>query len=91
MTVKELMERIGIADEGFTIAYINDAVREIQTMIEDNVIREATTDIEKNKRYYALPTDMINLLKVFIYDSTNDEYIQIARTIQTLNDDRDDV
>ena len=91
MTVKELMERIGVADEGFSIAYINDAVREIQNMIEDNVSREQTENIVKNKRYYNLPDGMIKLLKVLIYDSTDDKYVQIPRTIQTLNDDKDNI
>mgnify|MGYP003628539246 CR=1 FL=1 len=89
MTVKELMERIGIADEGFSIAYINDAVREIQNMIEDNVVREQTTNIVKDQRYYDLPTGMIKLLKVLIYDGDNEIYVQIPRTVQTLNDDKD--
>lgn len=89
MTVKELMERIGIADEGFSIAYINDAVREIQNMIEDNVVREQNTSIVKDQRYYDLPTGMIKLLKVLIYDGDNEIYVQIPRTVQTLNDDKD--
>ena len=38
MTLKELMERAGSTNQGYSIAYLKDAMREINMMIEDNVV-----------------------------------------------------
>ena len=37
MKVKELMERVGTTNFGFTKAYINDGMREINEMMEESV------------------------------------------------------
>ena len=39
MKVKELMERVGTTNFGFTKAYINDGMREINEMMEESVSR----------------------------------------------------
>ena len=38
MTLKELMERAGTTNQGYSIAYLKDAMREVNMMIEDNVV-----------------------------------------------------
>ena len=37
MKVKELMERIGTTNFGFTKAFLNDGMREINSMMEESV------------------------------------------------------
>ena len=56
MTLKELMERAGTTNQGFAIAYLKDAMREINMMIEDNVVN-SRADIAKDQRYYSFPAN----------------------------------
>ena len=51
MTVKEVMERVPTTNSGYAMAYINDGLKEIQTMIEDNMV-VGTLDMVKNQRFY---------------------------------------
>ena len=81
MTVKELMERVPTINEGYALAYINDAVKELSTMIDDNISFD-TSNIVKNQRFYTLPTEMLKLKNVYILDTDVDpnEYVKIPRT-----------
>ena len=38
MKVKEVMERVPTTNSGYAIAYINDALKELQLLIEDNMM-----------------------------------------------------
>tara|TARA_R100000278_G_scaffold66433_1_gene53091 strand:- start:2527 stop:2808 length:282 start_codon:yes stop_codon:yes gene_type:complete len=82
MKVQELMERVGIAQTGRAIAYIKDGLEEMNMLAETH-ITTSRIDIEKDKRFYDLPKDMIKLLDVRCKNHLNskDEYRSIPRAI----------
>ena len=88
MTLKELMERAGTTNQGYSIAYLKDAMREVNMMIEDNVV-SSKANIVKDQRYYSFPTNFISLKDVMVYDSSETEYVKIARVLDTDNVDED--
>ena len=90
MTVKEVMERVPTTNSGYDMAYINDGLKEIQTMIEDNMV-VGTLDLVKNQRYYGFPDDFEVLKEVLIYDTDESEYVKIQRIINVSTDDKDNV
>ena len=47
MTVKEVMERVPTTNSGYAMAYIDDALKEIQLLIEDNMV-VGTLDLVKD-------------------------------------------
>ena len=81
MTVKELMERVPTINEGYSIAYINDAVKELSTMIDDNITFD-TANVEKDQRFYTLPASLLKLKYIYILDQdvTPNQYRKIPRT-----------
>tara|TARA_R100000278_G_scaffold57097_2_gene47073 strand:+ start:1360 stop:1641 length:282 start_codon:yes stop_codon:yes gene_type:complete len=86
MTVQELMERVGMLQTGRAIAYIKDGLEEINILAETH-ITTARIDIEKDKRFYELPNDMVKLLDVRCKNHLNskDEYRSIPRAIGNPN------
>ena len=88
MILKELMERAGSTNQGYSIAYLKDSMREINMMIEDNVV-SSKADIVKDQRYYSFPSNFISLKDVMIYDDDETEYVKIARVLETDNVDKD--
>jgi hypothetical protein len=82
MTVQELMERIGIKETGRAIAYIKDALEEINTIAETHLKTERI-NISKNKRFYDLPHDAIQVKEIRCKNHLNskDEYRSIPRLI----------
>ena len=88
MTLKELMERAGTTNQGYSIAYLKDAMREVNMMIEDNVV-SSKADVIKDQRFYSFPTNFISLKNVMIYDGDETEYVKIARVLETESVDED--
>jgi len=88
MILKELMERTGSTNQGYSIAYLKDSMREINMMIEDNVV-SSKADIVKDQRFYSFPANFISLKNVMIYDDDETEYVKIARVLETANVDAD--
>ena len=88
MILKELMERAGSTNQGYSIAYLKDSMREINMMIEDNVV-SSKADIVKDQRYYSFPSNFISLKNVMVYDDDATEYVKIARVLETANVDAD--
>ena len=88
MTLKELMERAGTTNQGFAIAYLKDAMREINMMIEDNVVN-SRADIAKDQRYYSFPANFISLKDVMVYDTDEAKYVKIERVLDVPNVDSD--
>tara|TARA_A100001201_G_C4076589_1_gene197529 strand:+ start:372 stop:644 length:273 start_codon:yes stop_codon:yes gene_type:complete len=88
MKFQEFMERVGTTNEGYTKAYLKDAMREINMMIEDNVV-SSKADITKDQRFYSFPDDFISLKNVMVYDSANAKYEKIQRTLDVPNVDSD--
>jgi hypothetical protein len=71
MTVKEIMERVGITKTGLAVAYIKDGLDEIAQTIDDN-IEESIVDVNKGTREYAIPTELQQLRKIFILNDSGD-------------------
>ena len=82
MKVQEIMERVGVNDTGRAVAYIKDALEELNTITETHV-KTARINIEKDKRFYDLPNDMIKLLDIRCKNQLNadDEYRTIPRMV----------
>tara|TARA_R100000734_G_C3318670_1_gene113092 strand:- start:1013 stop:1297 length:285 start_codon:yes stop_codon:yes gene_type:complete len=94
MKVKELMERVGTTNFGFTKAYIADGMREINSMSEESV-STAKTDLIKDQRYYAMQdsdvSGMVKILNVAILDSDSGTYTNINRIIGNVSVDKDQI
>ena len=88
MTLKELMERAGTTNQGYSIAYLKDAMREVNMIIEDNVV-SSKANVVKDQRYYSFPANFISLKNVMVYDTAETEYVKIARVLETDNVDAD--
>ena len=80
MTVLEIMERAGVTSTGRTIAYIKDALEELNTISETHVTTERV-NITKDQRFYEFPNDMIKILSIRCKNQLNadDEYRKIPR------------
>ena len=82
MKVKELMERVGMAETGRAIAYIKDGLDEMNMMAGTHV-RVDRIDIDKNQRFYNIPNDSLKLIDIRCknHDNANDEYRSIPRSV----------
>tara|TARA_R110002020_G_scaffold324272_1_gene540017 strand:+ start:307 stop:588 length:282 start_codon:yes stop_codon:yes gene_type:complete len=82
MKVKELMERIGTTETGKVIAYIKDALEEINTISETH-LKRTRIDLNQNKRFYTIPSDVQQLKDIRCKNHLNskDEYRSIPRLI----------
>ena len=82
MKVKEIMERAGTNQTGRAIAYIKDALDEMNILSETHVTT-TRIDIAENQRYYEFPNDMIKVIDIRCKNHSNgrDEYRSIPRTI----------
>ena len=82
MKVQEIMERAGIGQTGRAIAYIKDALEEMNMMSETH-ITTSRINITENQRYYDIPFDAIQLKDVRCKNhlNTKDEYRSVARMI----------
>jgi len=82
MKVQELMERVGIDQTGRAIAYIKDALEEINMLSETNITTERI-DITEDQRYYDIPNDAIKITSIRCKNhlNTKDEYRRIPRMI----------
>ena len=78
MTVLQLMERVGSNEPGKVLAYIQDALDEMQSILPETVTR-TTMDVEEDTRYYSLPTTMIRLLGVYRKYNDDGKYVRISR------------
>lgn len=92
MKVKELMERVGTTNFGFTKAYINDGMREINEMMEESV-SIAKTNIVKDQRYYAMADSdidgLVSIVNIAILDKDSNTYSNISRVIGSVSVDKD--
>jgi len=82
MKVQEIMERVGVSDTGRAIAYIKDALDEMNMISETHVTTERI-NITKDQRFYNFPNDMVKLLDIRCKNELNtlDEYRSIPRMI----------
>ena len=82
MKVQEIMERAGINQVGFAIAYIKDALEEINILSETHVNTERI-DITEGQRFYNLPKDLIKILDIRCkhHNNEDEKYRSIPRSI----------
>ena len=82
MKVQEIMERVGMPQTGRAIAYIKDALEEMNLLSETHV-RTTRINIEANKRFYDLPKEAVKILDIRCKDHNNNssKYQSIPRSI----------
>ena len=91
MTVKELMERVGMTETGRAIAYIKDGLDELNMLAETHIDTNRV-DITKDQRMYDLPSNYVRVIDVRCKNHLNskDEYKSIPRAIGApINQDTD--
>ena len=90
-TVIQLMEKSGMpkTDLNLAIELIKDALWEVQIKGDIDTYKEAYS-IVANQRYYDFPSDMVNLLKVYGYNSDEEKYFPIPRAIDRFIPDTDE-
>ena len=82
MNVKKIMERTGLTETGVAIAYIEDALEELN-LISETHIKTARINIESGKRFYDLPNEAIQVKDIRMKNHFNSkgEYRSIPRLI----------
>jgi len=82
MKVQEIMERVGVTDTGRAVAYIKDALEEMNMISETHVTTERI-NIIKDQRFYSFPSDIVKILDIRCKNHFNsdDEYRSIPRMI----------
>ena len=81
MTVKRVFSQLeklfGRNSEAYLIQIMNDGLIDIANKKGGYTV-SATTDLEKNKRWYELPEKVLSIERVEILD-TNDRYILVPK------------
>jgi len=79
MTILEIMERANTRDTNLSIAWIKDAITQIQSST-DIVSKVEKQNLVKNVRDYYLPSDLISIISISILDTDDDnKYKKIRR------------
>tara|TARA_R110000823_G_scaffold252930_2_gene375482 strand:- start:1866 stop:2171 length:306 start_codon:yes stop_codon:yes gene_type:complete len=81
MKPKEIIQQIehtmGRQPEGYMIRLMNDALLEMSSIKKEYTV-SSKTDLMKNKRWYALNDQVIDITKVEVLD-TNNRYVMIPK------------
>ena len=82
MTVQEIMERAGTNQVGFALAYIKDALDEMNIIAETHITTQRI-DINKDQRFYEIPNDCLKILDIRCKHQNNSDnkYRSIPRSI----------
>jgi hypothetical protein len=80
--VKEIMERVGTNQTGRAVAYIKDALDEMNILAETHVTT-ARIDINANQRFYEIPNDCLKILDIRCkhHNNNDSKYRSIPRSI----------
>tara|TARA_R100000655_G_scaffold13520_2_gene30534 strand:+ start:16118 stop:16405 length:288 start_codon:yes stop_codon:yes gene_type:complete len=80
MKVQEIMERVGMTQTGRAIAYIKDALEELNIASETH-FRTERIGITENQRYYQIPNEAVKVTDIRCKNHLNnkDEYRSIPR------------
>ena len=78
MTVQEIMERAGMEETPLAIAWIKDAIVEIQSS-EGHQLSVDTQNVTEDTLEYDLPSDLVALENISLLDTTADQYKTIRR------------
>ena len=86
MKVQEIMERANITETGRAIAYIKDALEEMNLIAETHVDTERIS-ITENQRFYDLPNNLVKILDIRVKDHQNEDnaYRSVPRMIYEPN------
>ena len=82
LKVKEIMERAGTNQTGRAVAYIKDALDEINILSETHITTQRM-DINENQRFYSVPNDCLKILDIRCksHNNENSKYRSIPRSI----------
>ena len=82
MKIQEIMERVGVEETGRAIAYIKDALEEMNVISETHVNTQRI-DINKDQRFYAIPNESLKILDIRCknHNNSDNKYRSIPRTI----------
>ena len=85
------MEKAGMPKHDLNLAleYIKDALWEVQLEGDVSTYKE-TNDIVADQRYYNLPSDMVTLLNVYGYNSSEEKYFPIPMAVDRFIPDTDE-
>jgi len=80
--VKEIMERAGTNQTGRAIAYIKDALDEMNILSETHITTQRM-DINANQRFYNIPNDSLKILDIRCkhHNNTDNTYRSVPRSI----------
>ena len=84
MKIIDIMERLGINQTGRAMAYIKDALDEMNLLSETHT-KTTRLDIVEGQRFYELPNEAVKILDIRVknHNNTKDEYRSIPRSIHT--------
>ena len=76
------MERAGTTETGRAVAYIKDALDEINILSETH-INTQRIDIDKDQRFYDIPKDCVKILDIRCkhHNNVDNKYRSIPRSI----------
>ena len=90
MKIKEIMERAGTNQTGRAIAYIKDALDEMNILAETHITTQRI-DITADQRFYDLPSDCLKVIDMLEYkhivirckhyNNEDEKYRSIPRSI----------
>ena len=82
MKVKEIMERSGSTQTGRAIAYIKDALDEMNIISETHITTQRM-NLNKDQRFYEIPNNCLKILDIRCKHHNNEDnkYRSIPRTI----------
>jgi hypothetical protein len=82
MKVKEMMERARIKNTGKAVAFIKDALEELN-LISETHIKTKRINIETNKRFYNIPNSAIKITDIRCknHEGSDNAYKSIPRSI----------
>ena len=89
--ISQLEKMFGRQPENYMLTLVNEGLMDIAVTKQENVI-SSKTNLEKKKRWYELPSNTIDIVKVEILD-TNNRYIMIPKLADShriLRDDTDE-
>tara|TARA_R110002020_G_scaffold226710_2_gene437169 strand:- start:466 stop:783 length:318 start_codon:yes stop_codon:yes gene_type:complete len=89
--ISQLEQMFGRQPENYMLTLVNEGLMDIAVTKQENVV-SAKTNLEKKKRWYELPSNTIDIVKIEILD-TNDRYVMIPRLADShriLRDDTDE-
>ena len=82
MTIREIMERTGIQETGRAVAYVKDALEEMN-LISETHVSTIRVPIIKNQRFYYMPFHAVKILDIRCKDHNNEygNYRSIPRSV----------